>query len=285
MKKKLICFLIFPFQFAISQRIQITIEEKPLLKIECLDKTSLHGRICWTYENDVLVKSFQYDSTGKLVLKRFFYQDGRIRKEINYDSDQADSCEIICNSYKSRTENCYSKGSTILRLYYDEEGKLVFQNKYNNQDTMSTHFYSNGQKMMEIHSKNGKTISEKYWNEEGLVLKPGKKVLDEPYPILFDWEEQPEFPGGYREFEKYVVKNICYPELTKEAGVQGNVFASFTVLKDGSIGKIQIIQSPAVLFARETTRVFAAQPKWKPAKMNGKPMEYTLHYVVSFRLR
>ena len=48
-------------------------------------------------------------------------------------------------------------------------------------------------------------------------------------------EEMPEFPGGMAECLKFLGKNIKYPTISQENGVQGKVIVQFVVNKDGSI--------------------------------------------------
>lgn len=44
----------------------------------------------------------------------------------------------------------------------------------------------------------------------------------------------PEFPGGMAECLKFIGKNIKYPTIAQENGVQGRVIIQFVVNQDGS---------------------------------------------------
>ncbi len=48
-------------------------------------------------------------------------------------------------------------------------------------------------------------------------------------------EEMPEFPGGMGECMKWLGKNMKYPTISQENGVQGRVIVQFVVNRDGSI--------------------------------------------------
>ena len=55
-------------------------------------------------------------------------------------------------------------------------------------------------------------------------------------------EEQPEFPGGMAECYKWIGKNLNYPTISAENGVQGRVTVNFVVNADGSIVDVKVIR-------------------------------------------
>ena len=72
------------------------------------------------------------------------------------------------------------------------------------------------------------------------------EIEEEPEPFeeqIFDVvEEQPEFVGGLSELYGYLNRNIQYPEIAKENGIQGKVFVQFVVWKDGTIRNVKVIK-------------------------------------------
>ena len=48
-------------------------------------------------------------------------------------------------------------------------------------------------------------------------------------------EDMPEPPGGIAELMKFLGKNIKYPTIAQENGIQGRVVVEFVVNRDGSI--------------------------------------------------
>ncbi|MEE0895802.1 MAG: energy transducer TonB, partial [Bacteroidales bacterium] len=64
-------------------------------------------------------------------------------------------------------------------------------------------------------------------------------VDDEVFVVV---EEQAEFPGGMEAMYAYIVKNLKYPELAKEKGIEGRVFVSFIIEKDGSISNVKLLR-------------------------------------------
>ena len=98
-------------------------------------------------------------------------------------------------------------------------------------------------------------------------------------------EEQPEFPGGQIELMKFLQKNIKYPTISHENGVQGRVIVQFVVNRDGSIVDTQVMRGVDPYLDKEALRVVSTMPKWKPGKQRGKPVRTRFTLPVQFRLQ
>jgi TonB family protein len=94
----------------------------------------------------------------------------------------------------------------------------------------------------------------------------------------------PSFAGGIEEFYKFLGKTIKYPEEAKKNNIQGKVFASFVVEKDGSLKNIQILGGPGAGTNEEAFRVLNISPKWVPGKDNGQPVRVQYHIPITFTL-
>lgn len=97
-------------------------------------------------------------------------------------------------------------------------------------------------------------------------------------------EENASFPGGEEECIKWLAKNIKYPSICQEQGVQGRVFVSFVVNRDGSIVEAKIDRSPDDHLSEEALRVVKIMPKWKPARQGNKTVRSRFRLPVTFRL-
>ena len=98
-------------------------------------------------------------------------------------------------------------------------------------------------------------------------------------------EEMPEFPGGMGECMKWLGKNIKYPTISQENGVQGRVIIQFVVNKDGSIVDAQVARGVDPYLDKEALRVVGQMPKWKPGKQRGKEVRVKYTLPVMFRLQ
>ena len=97
-------------------------------------------------------------------------------------------------------------------------------------------------------------------------------------------EDDPQFPGGIQELMKYLQKNIKYPSICQEQGIQGRVIVQFVVEKDGSIADVQVIKAVNPYLDKEAVRVVSTMPKWSPGKQRGKPVRVRFTLPVTFRL-
>ena len=97
-------------------------------------------------------------------------------------------------------------------------------------------------------------------------------------------EIEPEFPGGMAELMKYLEKNLRYPQICKEQGVQGRVIVMFVVNTDSTITDVNVIKPVNPHLDEEAVRVVKAMPKWNPGKQRGEPVRVQLFLPVTFRL-
>ena len=97
-------------------------------------------------------------------------------------------------------------------------------------------------------------------------------------------ETEPEFPGGIAELMKYLEKNLRYPQICKEQGVQGRVIVQFVVNTDSTITDVDVIKPVNPHLDEEAVRVVKAMPKWNPGKQRGEPVRVRFFLPVTFRL-
>lgn len=95
----------------------------------------------------------------------------------------------------------------------------------------------------------------------------------------------PMFPGGHYAYTQFIREHIVYPSQAKQDTVFGNVYISFVIWSDGSIGRVHAIRSPNKLLSAEAIRVIKAMPNWKPAKRNHIPVACQLILPIYFELR
>jgi hypothetical protein len=146
--------------------------------------------------------------------------------------------------------------------------------------------------------------------DEAVVVQT-KKQGDDP---IFDLvEELPQFPGGDVKLMEFISRNIKYPKIATENGVQGRVIVRFIVEKDGSLTNPEVLAtSPGIgeaipievtsyktekerqdaedhnagvqALREEAIRVVRAMPKWTPGKQNGEAVRCRYSLPVSYRL-
>ncbi|MGL5260995.1 MAG: energy transducer TonB [Bacteroides sp.] len=114
------------------------------------------------------------------------------------------------------------------------------------------------------------------------VIKKEEPKEEEIFTIV---EEMPEFPGGMAELMKYLGKNIKYPTIAQENGIQGRVVVAFVVNRDGSIVDPEVMRGVDPSLDKEAIRVITSMPKWKPGKQRGQSVRVKYTVPVTFRLK
>ena len=97
-------------------------------------------------------------------------------------------------------------------------------------------------------------------------------------------ETQPQFPGGEDSLYNFIYSNLRYPELAICTKMEGRVFITFVVEKDGSITNVRILRDIGGGCGQEAKRVVEMMPKWIPGKQNGKTVRVQYNLPVTFKL-
>ncbi|MCL2651104.1 MAG: energy transducer TonB [Candidatus Azobacteroides sp.] len=96
-------------------------------------------------------------------------------------------------------------------------------------------------------------------------------------------EQMPYFPGGEKELMSYLGRNIKYPVVAQEIGVQGTVTLRFVVDKDGNIKDVTVLRSLDPSCDKEAIRVVKSMPTWTPGRQNGVPV--AVYYTIPVRFK
>ena len=107
-------------------------------------------------------------------------------------------------------------------------------------------------------------------------------VIEEVFTVV---EKMPSFPGGESKLYEFLGKNIKYPQMAKEAGVQGRVYVQFVVEKDGSITDVNVVRGIGSGCDKEAERVVNNMPKWEPGEQRGKKVRVKYTLPVLYQLR
>ncbi len=107
------------------------------------------------------------------------------------------------------------------------------------------------------------------------------KGYDEVMDVV---EQMPAFPGGNDSLFVYLSRNIKYPVVAQENGIQGTVYLHFVVSKNGQIDKIEVLRGVNPAIDKEAIRVVRNMPRWIPGKQNNEPVSVKYTLPMKFRL-
>ena len=124
---------------------------------------------------------------------------------------------------------------------------------------------------------NGKDIA-----ELKEVITKAPEAEEKTYTMV---EQMPQFPGGDRELLSFIAKNLHYPTIAQEKGIQGKVFVRFVVSATGDVKDVKVMRSLDPYCDKEAIRVIQSLPKWIPGRQRGRnvPVYYTV--PITFKLQ
>lgn len=97
-------------------------------------------------------------------------------------------------------------------------------------------------------------------------------------------DEYPEFNGGAKAWSKYMERNLRYPYQAQEENVQGKVFVSFVVERDGSVTDVKVLRGLGFGCDEEAIKVIKKSPLWKPGKNKGVPVRVRYNMAINFQI-
>jgi hypothetical protein len=164
--------------------------------------------------------------------------------------------------------------------------------------------------------------------QETELYVPETESQTEPEVAEFDTvfnivEKQPVFPGGMDAFMSFLQENLQYPQLGIDAGVEGTVFITFVVARDGEIANARVLRNIGAeqteidsqsfreieqkwddydhdlllpttqddlhamineIFNREALRVINLMPDWEPGTQKGENVNVQFNVPITFVL-
>ena len=138
------------------------------------------------------------------------------------------------------------------------------------------------------------TINQEGLKDEGIVAPPvsdaGKGVVEAPKKVEEDWDKtftkveiESDYPGGMSAWQRYLNKNLRYPQEAQDNEIQGSIVVQFIVDKEGNVSEVEAISGPQEL-RDEAVRVIKKSGKWTPAVQNGRQVKSYKKQPIVFRL-
>jgi TonB family protein len=230
-----------------------------------------------TYTRNLYAKG-EYEKNEKVGKWEWWYPNGQ-SKEIGHFT-------IVIY-----TENNYPEIEYQIESFWDSTGVQLVK-----QGTGEVYYTSNNVLIRKGEYENGAKHGEwidyfmnsTVWSKE--VFKHGKflegisyKENGESFAYTIQ-EVQPEPSGGMQGFMKYLMSSMKYPKAARKKGIQGKVFVSFVVDKDGSIIDVEILKGIGGGCDEEAMRVIQECPKWTPAMQRGQPVKVRMSIPLIFKL-
>lgn len=119
------------------------------------------------------------------------------------------------------------------------------------------------------------------------VIMPLPSVVEDPDEVfaLTAVQKEPEFPGGKVAFANFLIDNLQYPASARDEKIQGTVYCTFIINKDGSYESLTLSKSADPELDEEAMRVLRLMPNWIPAEQNSKKVRVKMKVPIAFRLK
>jgi len=110
-----------------------------------------------------------------------------------------------------------------------------------------------------------------------------KYIDDEIFVVV---EDMPTFQGGdINKFREWVQRNVKYPDIAKENGIQGKVFVMFVVDDQGLVTQPEVLRGVDPSLDDEVLRVVSSSPSWSAGLQKGIPVKVRFSITVNFQLQ
>jgi len=117
-------------------------------------------------------------------------------------------------------------------------------------------------------------------------ITSGKKTNETEDNTIYEVVDKTAvFPGGLNAMMRFIAKNIKYPMKATEKNIEGRVFISLIVEKNGKLDNIRVIRGIGGGCDEEAIRVIKKMPDWEPARLNNKKVRLKYTIPIVFKLK
>lgn len=131
-----------------------------------------------------------------------------------------------------------------------------------------------------------------------VVEQQAEEIVEEE--IFTIVENMPTLPGCEKEKDEqgkqtctqkkifeHLGKVMKYPQMAKEAGIQGQVFVSFIIDKNGKVANVEVLRGVAggKALDDEAVRMVKTLPDFTPGKQRGKNVQVRYSIPIKFSLK
>lgn len=192
-------------------------------------------------------------------------------------ANTGDSCRF-CADLESATEMDHTEAQTLYKEYC-----IKLSVNYFIPDSLK-------KKFPELNRF--ETYKEKCANDSTIVAifvkgnETWARNISDVYEEIYDKADiMPQFYGGENARNQFIATNIVYPFAATEYGIQGTVFVTFIVEKDGSVTNVKVIRGIGGGCDEESVRIIKLMPNWIPAKHAGKAVRFRFTMPIYYRLQ
>jgi antitoxin component YwqK of YwqJK toxin-antitoxin module len=233
-----------------------------------------------------------YYSEGGMERAGVYEDNNQVGKWLYYDKDQniTDTVDVVPQNYtgefikyykgKISDKTNYANGKFHgLSEEYFYDGTLSSRGEYDSNKRINewVFYHKNGNiASRTIFGKDERVDSVYYFNEEGVLQT-------DPIDTAYIYKR-----AGFsdNEIQKIIGKNLMYPPLAVEYGIQGRIMVQFVIKADGSVRNVKCIDDIKLDFGmeEECIKVINEHFKFSPHKFFNTPSSVKYKMPIKFRL-
>lgn len=117
---------------------------------------------------------------------------------------------------------------------------------------------------------------------KSIALKEIPALIDSRagYELL---DQYPSFPGGDSLFRVFLNEKISYPQSAKSMGINGKVFGSFIIEKNGSVSNVEILKGIGFGCDEALLNALQMMPVWSPGLIQNNAVRVKLIVPIEFK--
>ncbi len=105
--------------------------------------------------------------------------------------------------------------------------------------------------------------------------------FDKAYTVV---DDQPEYVGGFDSLLTHIQRTLRYPENARKKGIEGRVFVSFVVTKEGDVVVPAIAKGVDPEIDKAALEVVSGFPRWIPGRQKGEAVDVKFVIPINFKI-
>lgn len=226
------------------------ISGKILMTAECVEVSPdlyVEGKRTRYYESGTIEQEGQYHNNEEVGIHKWYYENGKPRKEVDYDGDKIHYRHYWLENGRDELE--------------DGEGILLEErtDKSDRYSEVKNHAIVNSYSIV---------------RDSGDTLHTAAEIM-------------PEYPGGIEKLGRDIVKNLKLPASVRKQKIYGTVYVQFIIGKDGVVRNIQVLKGINAECDEAATKAVSALEPWQPGMHKEGPdarhRPVAMKYVIPIR--
>jgi protein TonB len=116
------------------------------------------------------------------------------------------------------------------------------------------------------------------------VVEPSPVETPEVELPVAEADVMPQYPGGRLAMNRYLFAHLKYPASALSQRIEGRVWCSFVVNRDGSLSDVRVERGVYLSLDQEAVRALQAMPPWEPGRLGGKSVAVKVYLPIVFKL-